>query len=255
MSTVAQPLAPDTLPRAAGPRVVLSGSYRRDPQGLRAAYDLLCAAGCEILSPPSVDFVDEIDGFVVTVDEARDSPAAIEARHIAALREADLVWLHVPGGYIGPSAALEIGIAHSLDIPVYASTRPSDTNIAQFVTEAGSPHAAATDNRRGGVRAPAAALRDLQHYYGRVSDERGFMHESPQDTMLLLMEEMGELARSLRKSVGLARAEPARDDPADELADVQLYLLHLANVIGVDLASAVVAKEKLNHRRYGPVAA
>jgi NTP pyrophosphatase (non-canonical NTP hydrolase)/nucleoside 2-deoxyribosyltransferase len=235
--------------------VVLSGSYRRDPEGLRAAYDQLCAEDCEVASPLSVDFVKEIDGFVVSALELTESPADIEARHIAALREADFVWLHVPDGYVGPSGALEIGVAHCLGIPVYAATAPSDNNLAQFVVADSTPHLAVAAARADGPRVPASVLCDLQHYYARAAADRGFDEESPQDTMLLLIEEIGELARSIRKSIGLSRADGDVGDVAYELADVQLYVLHLANVIGLDLAGAVIAKEQLNRRRYGPVAA
>jgi NTP pyrophosphatase (non-canonical NTP hydrolase) len=203
------------------------------------------------LSPASLDFVDEIDGFVFTDGETHDSPAAIEARHVAAIRLADFVWLHAPGGYVGPSAALELGIAHSLDIPVYAAERPSDRALAQFVTEVSTPLDAVAAARRKGVRTPASPLRDLQGYYERVAADRGFDSESAQDAMLLLTEEVGELARAIRQHVGLTRAGAEPGDPGTELADVQLYILHLANITGVDLAGAVVAKEQINHARYG----
>ena len=36
----------------------------------------------------------------------------------------------------------------------------------------------------------------------------------------------------------------------EELADVQLYLLHLANVMGLDLANAVTDKERKNAERF-----
>jgi NTP pyrophosphatase (non-canonical NTP hydrolase) len=255
MSTVADPLTSGSPGNEPRPRVVLSGSYRRDLAGLGQAYDQLCAAGCDVLSPASLDFVDEIDGFVMTKEDGDDSPAEIEARHITAMRQSDLVWLHAPEGYVGPSAALEIGVAHSLDIPIYGTTSPADTTLAQFVIGRSTPQLAAEVARRRGARTPARPLRDLQHYYDRVSDERGFHDESAQDTMLLLMEEIGELARSVRQSAGLARATPQLGDVAGELADVQLYVLHLSNIVGVDLAGAVAEKEQHNHRRYGRVAA
>jgi NTP pyrophosphatase (non-canonical NTP hydrolase) len=70
--------------------------------------------------------------------------------------------------------------------------------------------------------------------------------------MLLLTEEVGELARSVRHAVGLTRHGSSDvDNPAGELADVQLYVVHLANVLGIDLASAVTAKELENLRRFG----
>lgn len=237
------------------PRAVLCGSFRRDGVGLRGALAQLKACGCEVLSPRSIDFVAEIDGFVLTEDELDDDPWVIETRHIAAVRAADFLWLHAPDGYIGPSAALEVGIAHSLDIPVWADTAPVDHTIAQFVRVTTSPVEAVAASMSAGSHTPAAPLRDLQSYYERMANERGFDRESPQDTMLLLTEEVGELARAIRKTVGIARAGGDDADPASELADVQLYLLHLANTVGIDLAAAVHAKERLNQQRYSRVAA
>jgi hypothetical protein len=211
-------------------RAVVCGSFRRSQDDLREAFELLRSDGCDVLSPASVDFIDEIDGFVYADGEAEQTPAAIEARHVAAIRLADFVWLHAPDGYVGPSAALELGIAHSLDVPVYAAERPADLALAQFVTEVGTPLEAAAAARQGGARTPATPLRDLQGYYERAAASRGFDRESAQDAMLLLTEEVGELARAIRKYAGLARAGSEPGDPATELADVQLYILHLANI-------------------------
>lgn len=244
---------PEQQPDLALPRAVLCGTFRRDRAGLQQAYDELRAAACVIVSPPSLAFVDDIDGFVVTRDEIDQPPAAVEARHIEAIRGADFVWLHLPHGYIGPSAALEVGIAHTLSVPIYAARAPKDVALSQFVTVVATP-ATAVELSRASIRTPAGPLRDLQEYYGRMAALRGFSRESPQDTMLLLTEEVGELARAIRKRVQLARADQSPGDPGAELADVQLYVLHLANVIGVDLAQAVVAKELVNHARYAPAA-
>jgi NTP pyrophosphatase (non-canonical NTP hydrolase) len=251
MVTVLAPVRPP--PEVSSPRTVLCGSYRRDIEGLRTAYATLEAAGCEILSPRSLDFVGDRDGFAVTEAELEEEPAAVESRHVDALRAADFVWLHVPGGYLGPSAALEVGIAHTVNVPIYAAQTPADEALAQFVTRVGSP-ADAARRARDGLRTPAGPLRDLQQYYGRMAALRGFTNESPQDTMLLLTEEVGELARAVRLRVALARADGGHDDPGSELADVQLYVLHLANVIGIDLADAVAAKELVNHARYASAA-
>jgi NTP pyrophosphatase (non-canonical NTP hydrolase) len=51
--------------------------------------------------------------------------------------------------------------------------------------------------------------------------------------------------------VGLSRAGgyASQDAAAEELADVQLYLLHMANVLDVELGSAVSDKEQKNAAR------
>jgi|ERR1700722_860341 len=255
MAIAVESPAKSTAEEPGRPRAVLCGSYRRDVAGLQNAYRLLLSSDCDLLSPASIAFVGEVDGFVLTAEELEHSPAEIEAKHVEAIREADFVWLHDPDGYVGSSAALEVGIAHSLDIPVYAGVEPADVTMAEFVTVVSKPAAAVALARRRGARTPSTPLRDLQRYYARVAAERGFDGESARDTMLLLVEEIGELARSVRLSVGLARADAKETNPAEELADVQLYVLHLSNAMGIDLAHAVHAKEQVNHIRYGKLAA
>jgi NTP pyrophosphatase (non-canonical NTP hydrolase) len=39
------------------------------------------------------------------------------------------------------------------------------------------------------------------------------------------------------------------NDVAGELADVQLYIVHLANTLGFELAGAITNKEQVNARR------
>lgn len=231
-------------------RSVLCGSYRRDPEGLKLAFEALVEAGCEVLSPSGTDFPSEIDGFVFGVDESELSPIEIEVRHLDALRKADFVWLHAPDGYVGNSASLEIGYAHALGVPVYCAAALHDVTLAALVRKIESPslvpglHAA-------GENDPGRPLRALQDYYGVMAARRGYAHETPQDTMLLLTEEIGELARAVRRRVGLARdGEYPEDTVGDELADVQLYIVHFANVLGIDLSQAVTRKERVNAARH-----
>ena len=254
-------MATETIPRDASQspaetgagadvRVVVCGSFRREIETLRADFLELQHAGASILSPRDITFVDEVDGFVVAEHELGDAPTAIESRHLAALQRADLVWLHCPDGYVGPSAALELGVAHAYGIPVCARQLPTDVTVRHFASAVACPFDAVVRAAEGGPHTPSRPLGVLQDYYGRVALERGYAAESAQDTLLLLTEEVGELARAVRKRVGLARAGAyPPDDAAQELADVQLYLLHLANIMGVSLPEAVAAKEQLNAAR------
>ena len=43
-------------------------------------------------------------------------------------------------------------------------------------------------------------LREIQEYIDEMVNIRGWQNETPQDTMLLLTEEIGELAKEVRKS-------------------------------------------------------
>jgi NTP pyrophosphatase (non-canonical NTP hydrolase) len=67
-----------------------------------------------------------------------------------------------------------------------------------------------------------------------------------------MVEEVGELARALRKREKLMRHGPSHDvDEANELADVFLYVVHMANVLGLDLGRIVRDKELLNLEKLG----
>ena len=62
-----------------------------------------------------------------------------------------------------------------------------------------------------------------------------------------MVEEVGELARAIRKKGNLKRhGRPIREDEGLELADVFIYVIHLANVLGVNLSQVVKQKELLN---------
>jgi NTP pyrophosphatase (non-canonical NTP hydrolase) len=236
--------------------VALCGSFRRDADGLRAAVDQLRLAGCVVISPVDLDFVGELRGFVYTQREAHRPPRDIEASHIRAMQQADFVWLHAPGGYVGPSAAMELGFAHALGLRVFAAHLPADVVFENLVTVVTDPLDATRVVERDPAPAPTRGLTALQDYYGRVAGVWGWDDETPQDCMLLLTEEMGELARAVRKTAGISRDGPYLDeDPRLELADVQLYILHLANALNIDLASAVQNKERINRDRFASRAA
>jgi len=234
-------------------RAVLCGSYRRDLGGLRQAYEDLLSA-FDVLSPRSLEFVDPQAEFVRTPGELGRSSAEIEKGHLEAMRAADFVWLHVADGHVGRSASMEVGFAHALGIPVFAAEAPNDEAVASFVTVVDGVHTL-DGARLQQEDHPGSGLGRLQAYYRTVSLRRGWDDESARDTLLLLTEEIGELARAIRKRDGLARHQASADsDVAGELADVQLYLVHLANALKLDLSGAVTAKERINAQRFAEVA-
>lgn len=96
----------------------------------------------------------------------------------------------------------------------------------------------------------AKSLSDLQAYVKATGIERGFSNETAQDSFMLLVEEVGEVAKAMRPLHGVKVAnDSAVTDVSLELADVQLLLLSLSNALGVDLWDAVVAKERRNRSR------
>jgi NTP pyrophosphatase (non-canonical NTP hydrolase) len=226
--------------------VALCGSFRRAPTGLRHEYETLAGAGCRVLSPIDIDWIAERDGFVFAEHEIDDEPSSVEEAHLRAMRAADFVWLYAPDGYVGRSASMELGYAHALGLSIFARTIPDDVTLAGLVRRVDSIEAAIAQMTIDGT-APALGIDALQRYYARAAASRGWAGESARECLCLLTEELGELARAVRKEGDRSGAT------ALELADVQLYLVHLANVVGIDLGKAVVEKEHLNSTRFGPV--
>jgi nucleoside 2-deoxyribosyltransferase len=115
------------------PRVVICGSFHRDPQGLRRLFRELEATGCRILSPISLEFTDISDEVVKTKNESDLSIDELEIFHLRTMRDADFIWLHVPDGHTGISAAYELGFSNALGKPVYCFQEPLDQMLATRV--------------------------------------------------------------------------------------------------------------------------
>jgi len=244
-------LRPSPVVEQAQCQVVLSGSYRKDFATLKATYEELLDLGCQVLSPSNITAVHETDGFVYMKGEESQSPHIIEGRHLDAIQKANFVWLHAPAGYIGPIASLEIGFAKAIGVPVFAKEPVKDAVIHSFVEVVSSLAAAVETIKSHGSPIPRPALAAFQHYYRRVAIQRGYKSESPKDCLLLMVEEVGELAREIRRRERLVRHGPSSESSeSKELADIFLYVVHMANVLDVDLSKVVQDKELVNLQRF-----
>lgn len=96
-------------------------------------------------------------------------------------------------------------------------------------------------------------LENLQEYIRLKCIERGFDKASDLETFLLFSEEVGEMAKAIRKSRHLfdesTTTNEKKHDLAEEMADVLSYLLDLANHFNIDLAQALQEKEAENDKR------
>jgi NTP pyrophosphatase (non-canonical NTP hydrolase) len=230
--------------------IVLSGSFRKDLAGLAREFEELRDLGFRILSPQNTKPVSEQDGFVLMEGEEAAAPDAIELRHLDAIKRAAFVCLHAPDGYVGPSAALEVGFARASGIPVYSRIAPTEKVLQNLVTTVSSPSELVPGLSTHPVP-PLPGVQPFQSYYARAAVRRGYQQEGPQDTLLLMLEEFGELARALRKRQKLRRDSKGRvRQEEQELADIFIYVIHMANVLGVDLADAVLRKEQVNIQRF-----
>jgi dCTP diphosphatase len=90
----------------------------------------------------------------------------------------------------------------------------------------------------------------------RFALERGWVRfHTPRNLALALAGEVGEVAAELQwltDAEAAALTPDARARLADELADVLIYLVRLADVTGIDVVAAAHAKTDRNAERFPP---
>lgn len=99
-------------------------------------------------------------------------------------------------------------------------------------------------------------IRDASRAFIAERDWQQF--QDPKSVLLALVGEVGELAELLQwlpadEARERLRSEPLHGQVADELADVLVYLVGLADQCGVDLGPATLAKIEKSSRKH-PVA-
>jgi len=94
-------------------------------------------------------------------------------------------------------------------------------------------------------------LTDLQCHIKEVCKEKGWDKNSITEIYLLFSEEIGELAKAIRKVTKLKGEsnEGAEENLREEFADVLNYLMDLANYFNVDLEEAYREKHHINSDR------
>jgi NTP pyrophosphatase (non-canonical NTP hydrolase) len=96
-----------------------------------------------------------------------------------------------------------------------------------------------------------SSLKEVQSYVNEMIDVRGFGDETLKDLMILLTEEMGELAKEVRKLVHMKTdvSKKSTVDIEGELADIFIYLLSICRNLNIDLFEAFKVKEEKNSSR------
>ena len=119
-------------------RVTVSGSFRRHMPAIMEAVADFKELGAVVLSPEDPRIVDAVGEFVFLASDRHRSIRLTEDRHLDAIRHSDFVWLVCPDGYIGPSAALEIGFAIAHGVPILSDHLPGDLTHRHYVDIVGS---------------------------------------------------------------------------------------------------------------------
>lgn len=96
-------------------------------------------------------------------------------------------------------------------------------------------------------------LKEVQDYIKKVIKLRGFSEQNIEKSMLLLTEEIGELAKAIRKdktSMAIDKSKLKNYDTIEsEIADVFIVLCSICNKLNIDLFLALKQKEKENIER------
>ena len=96
-------------------------------------------------------------------------------------------------------------------------------------------------------------LGEVQEYIRKVIEIRGFSNQSIEQAMLLLTEEIGELAKAIRKEKTTMSIDNNKirnyDTIESAVADVFIVLCTICNKLDIDLFSSLKDKEKENIER------
>jgi len=97
------------------------------------------------------------------------------------------------------------------------------------------------------------SLRKVQEYINKVNEIRGFNSQDITKTMLLLTEEIGELAKAIRKDATDMKIDANKqynyDSIESEVADVFYVFSSVCNKLNIDIFNCLKEKEKQNINR------
>lgn len=97
------------------------------------------------------------------------------------------------------------------------------------------------------------SLQEVQNYIKNVIEIRGFHKQEIEKTMLLLIEEVGELAKAIRKDATNMKIDESKisnySSIKEEVADVFIVLNSVCNKLNIDIFEALKNKEKENIKR------
>jgi len=238
-------------------KVVISGSFRKHYSKIITYIKEFEECDWQVLSPKKSNIVNHESDFIILESDKDQSNTQIENNHLNAIRNADILYVVNPEGYIGVSTSLEIGWALNCGVRVILQNKPTDSIIGELCEIISSPKKvdkmfSKIENDIFSTLSLNTSISQLQKYISKVVVKRGFSDESTSDILLLMVEEVGELAKAIRKQIGLKVdvSDTADRRIANELADVLIYLLDLANSCNVDLTKAFLDKEAENDKRH-----
>src|SRR5258708_39801180 len=96
----------------------VSGSFHRHMLNIYDTVGSLTEAGVKVLSPADPRVVDYRGEFLFVASDRLRSIRLVQDRHFSCIAASDFLWLVAPDGYVGTSAAMEIGIAVAAGVEI-----------------------------------------------------------------------------------------------------------------------------------------
>jgi hypothetical protein len=111
----------------------VSGSFHRHMDAITRAVHELASLSVRVLSPADPRVVAQQGEFLFVASDRIRSVRLVQDRHLESIRAASFLWLVCPDGYVGQSAAMEIGFAAGAGVPIFATFAPSDLTLREYV--------------------------------------------------------------------------------------------------------------------------
>jgi NTP pyrophosphatase (non-canonical NTP hydrolase) len=93
-------------------------------------------------------------------------------------------------------------------------------------------------------------INEYQKLIQKLAEERGFAEETVTEKFMMMVEEVGELGKAIRKSSGLKVDVNSKTNAlSEEVADILFLLIDICNKLDIDLEKAFEAKEAKNKHR------
>jgi len=112
----------------------VSGSFHRHMGAITAAVHELAALSVRVLSPADPRVVAAQGEFLFVASDRLRSVRLVQDRHLESIRAANFLWLVCPDGYVGQSAAMEVGFAAAVGVPIFTTRAPADLTLREYVT-------------------------------------------------------------------------------------------------------------------------
>lgn len=108
-------------------KIVISGSFRKHLQDIGLALANFKKSNINILAPLTQETINGSDDFIfLATDDPEKSADIMEREYMTKIEQADFLYLANIDGYVGQSAATEIGVALMSSIPVIANESMAD---------------------------------------------------------------------------------------------------------------------------------